>query len=493
MKRKFLSVLVVAVAGLAFGSFFAQQPGESGALGSRLDQASIVQMSVSQAAAEGQRIFTTPFNKLDGYGDGPHDPVDTISPGGRPTLQGNGTLLRINGMDAQACFECHTLVSNATVPATLGIGGAGGTNANAIFQPSHIDPADLDDPDGAAAFNGRFINPPFVFGVGGVELVGLEMTADLQALKLQAINNPFTPVSLVTKGVSFGTIVADALGKVDTSGVEGVSGDLVIRPFGRKGDNATTRDFDTGAMMFHFGMQPTEVVGVGVDGDDDGITDEITVGELSALGVFLGTLPRPRQGKMIGSAPAGEALFASMGCAGCHTPFLDTNSKDLPLRFPQVPTDPSANIYKLIDLTKMPADFDTNANGGVRVPMFADLKRHDMGSDLAEDFALADAQTNAEYTTAKLWGVVDSGPWLHDGRALTITDAILLHGGEAIEERDAFAVLSDDEKVSVLTFLRTLQTPKPNNAGGNNNPRRRLRPGTATTGSNEIQSLSSHQ
>ena len=140
-----------------------------------------------------------------------------------------------------------------------------------------------------------------------------------------------------------------------------------------------------------------------------------------------------------------------------------------------------------------PADFDTNANGGVRVPMFADLKRHDMGPDLAEDFALADAQTNAEYTTAKLWGVVDSGPWLHDGRALTITDAILLHGGEAIEGRDAFAALSDEEKVSVLTFLRTLQTPKPNNAGGNNNPRRRLRPGTAITGSNEIQSLSSHQ
>jgi hypothetical protein len=181
-----------------------------------------------------------------------------------------------------------------------------------------------------------------------------------------------------------------------------------------------------------------------------------------------------------------------MGCAGCHTPFLDTNSKTLPLRFPQVAIDPSANIYKLIDLTKKPADFETNDSGGVRVPMFADLKRHDMGPDLAEDFALADAETNAEYTTAKLWGVVDSGPWLHDGRALTITDAILLHGGEAIEERDAFAALSDEEKVSVLTFLRTLQTPKPNNAGGNN-PRRRMRPGTAATGSNEIQSLSSHQ
>ncbi len=479
MKRKFLSVLVVAVAGLAFGAFFAQQPGESGALGERLDQATVVQMSVSEAAAEGQRIFTTPFNKLDGYGDGPHDPVDTISPGGRPTLQGNGTLLRVNGMDAQACFECHTLVSNATIPATLGIGGAGGTNANAIFQPSHIDPADLEGLDGAAAFNGRFINPPFVFGVGGVELVGLEMTADLQALKQQAIDNPFSPVSLDTKGVHFGTIVADGLGKVNTSNVEGVSNDLVIRPFGRKGDNATTRDFDIGAMMFHFGMQPTEAVGVGVDADNDGVTDEIMVGELSALGVFLATLARPQQGKMIGHAPAGETLFSSLGCADCHIPFLDTHTTDLPLRFPQVAIDPSVNVYKLIDLTKKPAGFDTNDAGGVRVPMFADLKRHNMGPGLAEDFALADAATNAEYTTAKLWGVVDSGPWLHDGRALTISDAILFHGGEALAARDAFAALTDEEKVAVLTFLRTLQTPKPNNAGGNN-PRRRLRPAGVT-------------
>jgi hypothetical protein len=392
-------------------------------------------------------------------------------------------------MDAQACFECHTLVSNATIPATLGIGGAGGTNSNAIFQPSDMDPADL-DLDGEATFTGRFINPPFVFGVGGVELVGLEMTADLQALKQQAINNPFSVVSLDTKGVNFGTIVADGLGKVDTSGVEGVSDDLVIRPFGRKGENATTRDFDTAAMMFHFGMQPTEVVGVGVDADHDGVSDEITVGELSALGVFLSTLARPVQGKMVGPATVGESLFSSVGCAGCHIPFLDTNTTNLPLRFPQVPIDPWANVYKLIDLTKKPAGFTPNDTGGVRVPMFADLKRHNMGPGLAEDFALADDATNSEYTTAKLWGVVDSGPWLHDGRALTISDAILLHGGEAQEERDAFAALTDDEKVSILTFLRTLQTPKPNQSGGNN-PRRRLRP-TITTDSTQVQTLSSN-
>jgi len=470
MRRKVLGIALIVMMGLAFGSFFAAQPGESGALGERLDQTTVSQMSVSQAADEGLRIFTTPFNKLDGYGDGPLDPADTITPGGRPTLQGNGTLLRLNGLDAQTCLECHSIVSNATIPATLGIGGSGGTNSNAIFQPSAVDPADLDDLDGVAGFNGRFINPPFVFGVGGVELVGLEMTADLQALKQQAILNPGFPVSLDTKGVHFGTILADGFGNVDTSGVEGVSDDLVVRPFGRKGDNATTRDFDLGAMMFHMGMQPIEVVGEGVDGDGDGVVDEITAGEISALGVFLSTLARPVQDRMSNAAIEGESLFSSLDCAACHVPFLDTHTKLLPLRFPQVPTDPWVNIYKQIDLTKKPANFKANTSGGVRVPMFADLKRHDMGLELAEDFKLADDATNREYTTAKLWGVVDSGPWMHDGRALTISDAILLHGGEAQAARDAFAALTDEEKISVLAFLRTLQTPKPIGSGGN--PRR---------------------
>jgi hypothetical protein len=486
MKFRHWIVTGMAVTALALGSFVAEQPGEAGALGARLEQADIAEMNVTDAAAEGMRIFTTPFNKLDGYGDGPLDPADTISPGGRPTLQGNGTLLRVNGLDAQACFECHTLVSNATIPATLGIGGAGGTNANAMFQPSSMNPADDDDLDGAAEFTGRFINPPFVFGVGGVELVGLEMTTDLQALKQQAIDSPGVPVLLHSKGVEFGSIVADGLGNVDTSAVEGVADDLVIRPFGRKGDNATTRDFDIGAMQFHFGMQPTEAVGPG-DPDGDGVDDEILPGELSALGVFLSTLARPVQAKLVGAAVEGEALFANLGCADCHVPVLDTSTRYLPLRFPQVATDPSLNIYTMIDLTKKPAGFSTNANGGIRVPMFSDLKRHNMGPGLAEDFALASDEENAAFITAKLWGVVDSGPWLHDGRALTISDAILLHGGEAQDARDAFDAMTDDEKVAVLSFLRTLQTPKPNNSGGNGNGHpRTLRPAEQTN------TLSSH-
>ncbi len=67
------------------------------------------------------------------------------------------------------------------------------------------------------------------------------------------------------------------------------------------------------------------------------------------------------------------------------------------------------------------------------VPLFGDLKRHDMGDALAENFHLVDEQRNREFTTARLWGIADSGPYLHDGRATTLTEAIMLRGGEARE------------------------------------------------------------
>ena len=150
------------------------------------------EVSLDEVRVAGLRIFTTPFNRLDGFGDGPLNPDDTVSPGGRPTLQGNGTFLRINGLDAQTCLECHSFVSAATSPPTLGIGGFGGSNANAIIQPTAIDPADLEDLDGNAGFNGRFANPPFVFGAGAVELLAQEMTGDLQQLKALALSDPGT-------------------------------------------------------------------------------------------------------------------------------------------------------------------------------------------------------------------------------------------------------------------------------------------------------------
>jgi len=438
------------------------QPGETPALGhDRISQDDVTSgdMNLKEIRLEGLRIFTTLFNKLDGYGDGPMDLADPVTPGGRPTLQGNGTLLRVNGLDARGCIECHAMVSAATVPPRLGIGGVGGANANAIIMPTNIDMRDP-DLDGSVSFNGRFANPPFVFGAGAVELLAAEMTEDLQALKALAQENPGTPIVLESKGVTFGTIVADAQGDVDTSLVEGVNADLVVRPFGRKGEFFSIRDFDIGAMRFHFGMQPVEVFPDEADPDGDGVENEILAGELSVLSVFIATLERPFAEPLSQAAEAGFERFQDIGCADCHIPTLETRSTEVKLRHPEQPTDPSANVFLAIDLTEEPMSFDGNDQGGIAVPLFADLKRHDMGDELAENFDLVGEQVNREFTTARLWGIADTAPFLHDGRATTLTEAILSHGGEAQIARDGFAALGPQATKQILSFLRSLRTPE---------------------------------
>ena len=234
----------------------AQMPGEYPNLRPRITQEMVrSELSHRQVRAEGRRIFSTPFNPLDGLGDGPMNSTEPVSPGGRPTLGANGMFLRMNGLDSQTCLECHGVLSTRTIPARFAVGGAGNVSDSAF--PGVVDP-DVDDSEnnGFAAMQGRMINPPFSFGSGGVELLGKEMTRDLQALAAQ---------------------------------------------FGRKGCCATVREFDIGAMQFHHGIQPVEIVGEDVDDDGDGVANELLVGELSALHVFQTSLEPPQRR---GVAPA---------------------------------------------------------------------------------------------------------------------------------------------------------------------------------------------
>ena len=412
------------------------------------------QASLLEIRKRGMEVFATPFTKNVGYGDGPVNAADPTSPGGRPTLQNNSKFLRVNGLDAQTCMECHSILSNLTVPFTFGIGGVGGSNANAMAKATVIDVADTQH-NGFAAFNGRFINPPFLYGSGGVELLAKEMTQDLQSLKTRAMRQPAVAVPLVTKGVNFGTIQLVG-GSLDTSGVRGVDPDLVVRPFGRKGQFANVRAFDVSAMQFHFGMQPIEAVGFGVDADGDGVVNEVSEGDLSALSIFLTTLDRPRRTPENAAAVNGEGRFHSLGCAGCHMPALETRSPILTYSFPEVETDPSQNVYYSFDLRAARPGFQANGVGGVEVPLFSDLKRHDMGSGLAES---AGSDLDRYFITPRLWGVADTAPYLHDGRAHTLQEAILLHGGEAQPVRDAFAALTDSAQQQLVAFLMTLRTP----------------------------------
>ena len=128
----------------------------------------------------------------------------------------------------------------------------------------------------------------------------------------------------------------------------------------------------------------------------------------------------------------GEQLFHQAGCTSCHVPELMTGE------YPLLP---------LISLTKFRP--------------FTDLLLHDMGDELADgrpDF-LAGPR---DWRTPPLWGiglseqVNGSTHLLHDGRARTVLEAILWHGGEGKSAKDAFSKMSSDEREAVIAFVNAI-------------------------------------
>ena len=93
--------------------------------------------------------------------------------------------------------------------------------------------------------------------------------------------------------------------------------------------------------------------------------------------------------------------------------------------------------------------------------MYSDLLVHDMGDELGDGHQSGRA-TTWEWRTPPLWGLDrpakrggDFG-YLHDGRARSLTEAILWHGGEALASRNAFFVLPKEDRDALIAFLKSL-------------------------------------
>ena len=128
----------------------------------------------------------------------------------------------------------------------------------------------------------------------------------------------------------------------------------------------------------------------------------------------------------------GEELFASAGCASCHTPAFVTG-----------PYHPKAEVRKQT------------------IHPYTDLLLHDMGPGLADNLSEGDA-AGAEWRTPPLWnigytaGVSGGEAYLHDGRARTLTEAIKWHGGEGAKAADAFNAMPAADAAALVSFLKSL-------------------------------------
>jgi CxxC motif-containing protein (DUF1111 family) len=226
---------------------------------------------------------------------------------------------------------------------------------------------------------------------------------------------------------------------------------------GWKGQTANTEDFVLNACAVELGLE--------VPGHHQAITPQapkyqatgldLSADECSSLVAYVRSLPKPEERRPTSSAEAnhieaGRSNFASIGCAGCHAAKL-----------------------------------------GNVVGIYSDLLLHDMGTETADDGSYDGSDDGAdepllplaangddepqaqpkpraqraanrrEWRTPPLWGFRDSAPYLHDGRAQTLDQAIAMHGGQGQASALKFFQLSPRERQQVESFLKSLVAPAP--------------------------------
>lgn len=215
----------------------------------------------------------------------------------------------------------------------------------------------------------------------------------------------------------------------------------VLGRFGWKAEQKSLRSQITAALQNEQGIKTTDrpestctasqvaCLRADLQGKEIELIDE----DLEAIVFFTQTIPVPkRRNSGADDVKKGEDLFNSLSCQKCHiASFTTKKQSDFPL------------------LSKQ------------RIHPYTDLLLHDMGEQLADNRPIINA-TGREWRTAPLWGIglnkIISGSesYLHDGRATTLEQAILWHGGEAEASKESFIQLDKVSRDSLIAFLESL-------------------------------------
>ncbi len=179
-------------------------------------------------------------------------------------------------------------------------------------------------------------------------------------------------------------------------------------------------DFVRDAMFGELGLTtPDDGRGFATASDADGTADpEINDLQVANIAAFMASLPAPARGGSNDPRVAqGQAVFTAVGCAKCHIPSLDGPTGAVPL------------FSDLLLHNVMPAGYRGMAEPGAGVGVFR---------------------------TPPLWGIKDTAPYMHDGRAADLRAAILAHFGEATAVRNNYQARSPDDQDALLVFLNDL-------------------------------------
>jgi CxxC motif-containing protein (DUF1111 family) len=317
-----------------------------------------------------------------------------------PTIGGGGVILELRAGYRDSA-GAHT-----------GLNPAGDTLIHLLSTPAHA--CQVQMPDDVTVIARRAPIP--LFGAGLVEAIPDETLLALE-----------DPVDRDRDGVSGRAAIV----------VDIASGQRRVGRFGWKAQHATLLAFGADAYRNEMGITndlfPQEsAFGISVaqmrscdpfpDPEDrrDPHTGRRGIDNFESFMRFLAPVSRSR---VDDTTLAGERLFAAIGCAACHVR--------------QLTTGPSAH----------PA-FNRRS-----IDLFSDLLLHDVGT--GDDIQQAAAEPG-EIRTPALWGLRFRRPFLHDGSAVTIADAVERHAGEADLARRGFQRLTPDDRMRLLAFLRSL-------------------------------------
>jgi mono/diheme cytochrome c family protein len=367
-------------------------------------------------------------------------------------------------------------------------------------------------PRGAPGHGGNTFTRPdsrdarHLFGLGLQEMLADESTTELRAIRADALalarsTRMTQTVGLFTsKGISYGEITVRPNGNINYAALEGIDTDLRVRPFQAEGGSFSIRDMVVSELKAEMGLEapdvdlllasrggrvttPSGMVLDGrtdridgppvstpaQDGDGDGKSNEIPVAIVDYLEDFLLNSFPPAIGQVTDEAQLGRAIFTQIGCSGCHVPNLpidhDRRIVSVDTAFDPVNGGPFNGLFASVtSLVAVPAALRPPPLPPLQRPagdpflvrnLFTDFKRHDVGPAFYErNF---DGSLRKTFMTTPLWGSATTAPYGHDGRSVTIEQAILRHGGDAQGSRDVYVSLTRDIQLWVLDFLSTLQ------------------------------------
>ena len=287
---------------------------------------------------------------------------------------------------------------------------------------------------------------PIIGGAGGVDVNVLLVAKKKQSLDIytqsQLLYRSSTPLK-IPEHVLERDVIIEARQPISTLGAgyideildasilqnadeydedgDGISGrphillDGQVGKFGWKAQIPKLHDFIADALFQEIGITVDHnVSSYTILDDKDGISDpEFSNDEFDELSFYLTELAPPPSKKIEGEFAKGLILFKDIGCSDCHLPVLQN------------------------------------------IPLYSDLLLHDVASN-ENAFISQSSVLATEFRTPPLWGVSKTAPYMHDGTADTIGDAIDMHYKEARISKENFYLLSEEEQRSLLFFLENL-------------------------------------